>query len=183
MALPELEVLIDRNEQYQLRFPETISLVHGTTTKLFKVKETKRVLAGGDYCLAVAPTLVGVERKGSIGEIRANLYSRDRKRASKAFQKFISCYTVPYLLLDMSPGAWFRESRFYDEPATEIQQRLFEFCAETGMRPVWFDTPNSAAGAELRGELVLRLLWSHYNQDVKRAEIAALKERALRATA
>ena len=96
-------VLVDSREKIKLEFPKAIHVFteEQRNPKILPVLLESKQLNRGDYTLEGFEDVVGIERKGAVGEIVTNLMTTDRLRAMQAFRRFAQI-KHPILMLDFN---------------------------------------------------------------------------------
>ena len=135
----KVTVEVDTREQYPIRFPATIRVVHPERPRerlLVKVKTQKVALDCGDYRLAEYPTGCVVERKAGQRELWKNLFNpKDMVRQAKSFRK-LAAVECPYLLVELTPAEILRKNPYI--PDTEaLLSRLGTVIAKYGFQVLW----------------------------------------------
>lgn len=162
MALPKIHLLKDSNEQFPLQFPETMYVTGlDGERKLYAVEVTKMRLVFGDYAIKDWEHLACVERKGSIEELRKNLFDRkDKKRAKKAFDKLEDGTKFKYLLADFTPANFYATNPnllwcdvVQDAFIRELQKRNIQL--------IWLPRLADASNRRQIGEIIVRILYNH----------------------
>lgn len=106
-----LKVYRDTREKksHRLLFPDNLPYYLDGRPYTIRVEVEDRELEAGDY--TAEDSEIGVEKKQGVRELHTNLFTVDRTRALKAFQK-MSHYISPVLLLASSPAALLRNHTF-----------------------------------------------------------------------
>lgn len=132
-------VEVDSREQYPVKFPATLRIVHPEQPKkrlLIKVKTRKKALPYGDYRLAAYPECCVIERKAGQRELYKNIFNpRDAVRQAKSFRKLSQC-EFPYLLIELTPAEILQQNPHI--PDTEILlNRLSMVFVKYGFHILW----------------------------------------------
>lgn len=103
-------ILIDDREKKPLPFPTYLPIWDprsppGSPRKItVRIIEEKRTLTTGDYLLGSAPNACGIERKGSLDELRANLATKTgRRRFLDCMKRLTDTFQNPVLFLEGTP--------------------------------------------------------------------------------
>lgn len=101
-----------------------------------------------------------MERKGSVRELQTNLFTKDHKRSSAAFERLSSACTYPYLVLDIPPGNFLKPNQYVPQPG-----RVFDALSWTmhryGLR-LWMAGDCKKIGPRTRlGEQLTRVMLAH----------------------
>lgn len=159
--MEQLTLLVDSREKKPLSFPKTF-----TWTDPWWKRKTMRIvqkdvkLSEGDYAIEGHENLVLIERKGSIRELRDNLFAGDAPRAKKAFKRLADACKYPYLLLDFSLSSATQATREVEFPDA-IRDFFYREMATYGIRLLWLPQLYTTVGRRKVGEEVLRVLWGH----------------------
>lgn len=151
----QVTVLIDapNREKKALRFPRSISVTWQGRRKIYSVR-TRRVLLGtADYRLDVENSALA-ERKGSLTELRQNLFSADRRRFLAELERLAAWPGPTCLFLDIPAGQINRRTRWLRNP-TEVFDELIVVAQQYGLQVLW--VPPSARVLQ-SGSLLLRWL-------------------------
>ena len=178
MRLPvvpkKLTVVVDSREKVPVLFPATLTWWADRTRKNYEILIDTKVdtLFAGDYCLEFPE---GVrqdrcctwERKYKVSEIYTNLFTKDWKRASKAFERL--CRIAPaegdlggrYLLVESSQAEFRKFEREKGLPEGVILGRLIQTACAFGLR-LWFAPNHNLPAARRRlGEMMIRVMMGH----------------------
>jgi len=161
MSPRSVTVLVDKREKRPLLFPATIQWFPDRSSHehLIHVKEKVVRLDAGDYALE-GHDAAGIERKATVDEIHKNLFTKDRKRAMSAFERFAKAFEVPYLLIEGSPAELWRPTRNVDQPA-KVFDEMVRVATDLGFR-LWFAGGCKSPDQRRRlGEVVLHVLVNH----------------------
>lgn len=164
-----LVVLTDARENYPLSFPGYITWELDGKPQLIKVDHPKPVkLLTGDYLLAtpgkgnpvplqIDGTLVApLERKGCVGELHKNLFSVDRVRFRKAFDRLRACRN-PIILLDFGYAEFYKPDRNLPNPQ-KVLDRLLNLCYSSGVEVHSMQRPRDPSADWRVGDFALRLM-------------------------
>lgn len=130
---------VDTREQYPIKFPATLKIVHPDYPKkqiLVKVETRRKALPYGDYRLAAFPECCVIERKAGQRELYKNIFNpKDSVRQAKSFRKLSQC-EFPYLLIELTPAEILQQNPHI--PDTEILlNRLGIVFAKYGFHILW----------------------------------------------
>lgn len=103
-------IVVDDREKKPLPFPSYLPIWDprsppGKPRKLtIHIIEEQRTLTTGDYILGSAPAACGIERKGSLDELRANLATTTgRRRFLDCLKRLTDTFQNPILFLEGTP--------------------------------------------------------------------------------
>lgn len=160
--MPKVTVIVDTREQRPLLFPDTLmwySKRSGDGVQ-YQVVVKRKCLKTADYALEGWEREVLVERKGSLKELHANLFSTDKARSDRSFERLAESTKNPYLLLDMSPSQFWKPNRWANEPA-RIFDALMYLTTRLNIR-VWFSGPCKIHSTRrVLGEQMIRMMMAH----------------------
>lgn len=165
-----LTVIADSNEQKPILFPSSI-VWRDTNAKMIPPLEKKRTfrigikvesrrIDAGDYCFAEYPTIVGIERKGSIDELAQNSCTKDATRFINALGRFRDTYEYPILYCDFTVlGLYSVNKKGSKESPDRIIDRFFGTTTFAGIELVFGGTqPTSVSNKRKVGNFLLRLM-------------------------
>ena len=177
MPLPIITVCVDKREQHKLAFTDTMLWTdeRGRAT-LYELRPEPATLLAGDYCIKGYSDICIIERKGSLDELRANLFSRDRRRALKAFNRLVSSTQHPYVFLDAPFTGMFLASKHWDESPECVQDTFFRTMAGLGISLLWWPYPTTEAAKKLVGTTLVRLMWNHVVVETKKQDIKKVED-------
>jgi hypothetical protein len=166
-----LTVLIDTREQNPLVFPSTLTWYNGNTRHLFTVRTASSKLPTGDYALAGFEDSSLCERKGSMGELRTNLLTKDRARWEGCIYRLTKECVFPWILLDIPQSERRRVTEYVPEPDKVLDALLLNVTT-WGVPVYWVEPGKTPLTARHTGEFVVRKLWAgvyahHYNNHPK----------------
>lgn len=163
MMVPKsITVIVDTREQRPLLFPDTFEWFssRSSTGRTIIVHIEKKCMKTGDYALKGFEDLVLIERKGSVQEIHNNLFTDDRKRSDSSFERLAKCTTHPYLLLDMSPAAMWKPTKYTVSPQ-QLFDELMSLTTRLGIQ-VWYAGQCKVhKSRRILGEQMIRLMMAH----------------------
>ncbi len=168
----KLIVVVDSNEKNPILFPPkmewTTSRAKNAKRYNFHIEVVKKRLIAGDYKLDDETTLVqlqdyeqlvGFERKGSLSELVANFFTKDRARFERAIFRMKGMCKYNYLLLDI-PLRKLCKTRYADDPP-RIMDEVYRFCIQHRIQVWWANNATQVSTREALGEQIVRLLWNH----------------------
>ena len=158
---------IDTREKKPLQFPETFSFYKGgigcaqyqQSVQEFHIKQERKCLLAGDYRIKELEDLIGIERKGSVGELGSCFLGYpSRLQEIRKFENLISTYVCPAVLLDIPP--WHLSSGVQSHApflSEQIADIVFQTLMRAGIPWLICGSVNRTSSRRLQlGELVLR---------------------------
>lgn len=159
-----ITVIRDKNEKQGLRWPDPCTLDwydFQHKPHVSRVKVVEKIMWAGDYTLEGYEDVVCIERKGSIDELRQNLFSeRDRDRASAAFEKFSQCARWTYLLVDATLAAMHKVSRYCKTP-DRVRDFFYREMIARRINILWMPSPTTDSGRFMQAKELTRFMWAH----------------------
>ena len=119
-------LIIDSREKKPLRFPGYVSFRFRGQVHTHKLVTPIRPLSTGDYALLGREQVAIVERKGSIGELHANLLTRDRSRFLRELDRMADDVAYAAVLLDFPVNQAFQPTRYWEHPSWALDALLVE---------------------------------------------------------
>lgn len=120
---------------------------------LLHVETARRRLRTGDYAISGYEHVTLCERKGSFSELTKNLFTADRGRFIRAFDRLADECLYPVLLLDMPRTC--RTGRYVRNPEQVVDMIMREAILRH-ISVVWVPPSTQATRA---GDLLLRYMW------------------------
>jgi len=157
----EIEVVRDLREKDKALFPTSLPWKDDRgNEKVLKVKVTDEILTTGDYLIRGYESVALIERKGSIQEIRDNLYTADRHRFRRCIARLVEECKYPYFLITV-PFNKLTDPKYGDQNYGEVVDATCRWVHRHGLRLLWLPFESSVASRKKVGELILRILWNH----------------------
>jgi len=165
----DIVVLADSREKRPLLFPHSFmwSPAFGWETQKVKLRSKVQKMDAGDYMLEGWESSSIIERKASFRELFTNLLTKDRVRQIKSFKKLDLACEHPYILLEGSPTAMWRQAKALKEGKGKIDDpgividRLWEIVSQYGFGVIWSGGGNTPSARRILGEIVVRVLLRH----------------------
>lgn len=160
-------ILRDRNEQRPWKFPKTIKWYRDRSTKgqIVLLREQRKVLKAGDYCLKGEEESCLIERKASLKELANNLVGDDYSRAMDAFRRFSEATRHPYLAVECTVAELRNPTRWVQEPA-RIVDALCSLMERLHFRLILVGKCVDLKQKRNVGEFMVRLMLAHkYQQE------------------
>ncbi len=154
-----IQVLKDSREKRPLLFPSTIRW----KGQALRVQATTKKMDEGDYCLEGMEDICLIERKAGLREIHGNFFTKDMKRAKKAFDRLAKATKHPILLLESGIDDLLTPTVRFPRPGPLVQ-RLVDACTE---RRIEFLLVGRCLFPKRRrqvGELIVRFMLSYAAQ-------------------
>lgn len=151
-----LTVIQDTREQTPLRMPPNVRLWQGRELVVAKVDVAEEKLVGGDYALKGWDELARVERKGSLGELWTNLFTRDSFRFQKSLDNLQKNARQAALFLDF-PVSY--GTLVNGQSAEEVVQRVFELSVARALPLLWVPPGTTVATSRRSGDILVKWLW------------------------
>jgi ERCC4-type nuclease len=157
----EIEIVRDLREKDKAIFPKTLEWKDDRgNEKVLKIKVTDETLTTGDYVLRGYESVAMIERKGSIQEIRDNLYTADRARFRRCIARLVEECKYPYFLITV-PLNKLTDPHYGDQSYGEVLDATMRWVHRHRLRLLWLPFEETNDKRRKVGELILRVLWNH----------------------
>jgi len=141
---------------------------HDGERRLYRVVEVPGRLSEGDYAIEGYETLACCDTKRSLEELRKNLFTADKERASKALERLATKCRYPYVMLDMTPAEFNRTNERLLWPDV-VQDECFKKLGMLGIRLLWLPAGKTMYARQQTGEYLIRILLGHVSAERTKA--------------
>jgi len=157
----EIEIVRDIREKDKAIFPSSFEWKDDRGhEKILKVKTTTETLKTGDYLLRGYEKAAMIERKGSIQEIRDNLYTADRHRFRRCIARLVEATDLPYFWVTI-PLTKLTDPKYGGQQCGEVMDAMMRWVHRNRLRLIWLPFEKSVSNRRKAGEIILRVLWNH----------------------
>lgn len=173
-----LTVKVDDREKDAYIIPETFEWIDDRGwQRVFKIKREDTRLKTGDIVLAGYESLAMVERKGSLQEMRDNIWSPDRARFGRCLKRLCHSTKVPIWLCDLpsDPQSNVKLSYGYQTPE-QVWCAVYRRVHRYNMRLVIYHGPKTTEGRRAMGRYALWLLWTSVWEELNRVPTPTTRE-------
>lgn len=145
---------------------------HRGNSREFAVTVEQQRLDAGDYAWkGYEPFTLG-EKKGSIGEVRQNLFAKrqERTRFFNAVQRMCKKTKHPILILTFPPDDEFHPGVPFTQTEDEVWCRLMTWVHRHNLTLLWWDGNKSVSYRRAIGTRLMQLMWTFAWEELLKGE-------------
>lgn len=158
-----ITIQVDNQEKDEIPLPTQLEWSDDRGNALIlEVKHERLHLPTADFRIKEYPSITGIERKGSLQELRNNIFSRDSARFGRCIKRLATTFKIPILMVEL-PGT--REgcaptSLFGTQTPAKVWDAVYRKVYRLGLYLVVVHAPRTVTGREIVGYHIARLLWN-----------------------
>lgn len=158
-----ITVQVDEREKDEIPLPDSLEWSDDRGfSKVLRVDHETVTLPTADFRVKEYPEVCGIERKGSIQELRNNLFSTDAARFGRCLRRLATEFKVPILLLDLptTPKGYDPVDLYGPQTPAKVWDTVYRKVYRMGLHLVTVHTPRTQGGRQILGYHIVRLLWN-----------------------